>query len=111
MLDTHWEVCPNWPVRCPHLCEERHWTRGTVQSHLDQNCPKHRIPCKYNDFGCKYTTMRENMPKHEDSREGLKMHLDLVAEKYRQSVQEVTDLKKTVDNLLIKVHNLHERQT
>jgi cell division septum initiation protein DivIVA len=55
--------------------------------------------------------MRENMPKHEDSREGLKMHLDLVAEKYRQSVQEVTDLKKTVDNLLIKVHNLHERQT
>ena len=111
MLDTHWEVCPNWPVRCPHLCEERHWTCGTLQSHLDQNCPKHRIPCKYKDFRCKYTTMRENMPKHEDSHEGLKTHLDLVAEKYRQSAQEVTDLKKTVANLVIKVHNLHERQT
>ena len=101
LTTTHWRKCPHWPLRCPNRCKERSLKQGSLETHLRQDCPKHTIPCAYKDFGCGFETLREKMPKH--LQEAMSQHLEMVAEKYRQSLKEIKGLSQTVKALQDKM--------
>ena len=97
LTTTHWRECPHWPLRCPNRCKERSLKQGSLETHLAQDCPKHIIPCAYKDFGCGFETLREKMTHH--LQEAMPQHLEIVAEKYRQSLKEIEGLSQTVKAL------------
>lgn len=107
----HWKECSHWPAQCPNLCDERHLERGTVQSHLNHDCLKQRTFCKYHEFGCNYAALREDIGRHEEDQEMLKVHMDMMERKYRQSVAEVYELRGKIAVLECTVHRLQDSQT
>ena len=77
---VHLSKCPHYPIRCPNLCPDRHWTRGTIQEHLEM-CPKQVIACDFEEFGCAKRTERERMPSHLE--EDVQQHLSMLLVSHR----------------------------
>ena len=107
MVTTHWKECAHWPLRCPNLCEDRYWTRGTLPSHLDKDCPKHVIPCKHKQFGCPFLARRQEMRKHEH--ESLQAHLKVVIDNYMQALKEIERLKSSLDTLTATIETMQKK--
>ena len=107
MVTTHWKECTHWPVRCPNLCEDRYWTRGTLPSHLGKDCPKHVVPCMYKQFGCTFLARRQEMQEHEQ--ESLQAHLNMVTHNYMQALKEIERLKTSLDALTATIETMQKK--
>lgn len=91
MIVKHSAECLHFPVRCPNMCEDRQWTRGTLKQHLDK-CPKQVVSCDFKEFGCNVSTLRESMLAHAD--DFLQRHLSMLLTSHRLLQERVTRLEE-----------------
>ena len=66
IVEEHYKVCPNWPMRCPNnkYCNTTDLTRSTLQNHLENNCPEQVICCPFAEVGCTVKMKRKEMADH-----------------------------------------------
>lgn len=61
---AHMNSCKEFPVPCPNGCKLTEIPRGEVKAHVENDCPKAKIPCPFSDMGCEYKCERQKMQKH-----------------------------------------------
>ena len=66
IVEEHYKVCPNWPMRCPNnkYCNTTDLTRSTLQDHLENSCPEQVISCPFAEAGCTVRVKRKEMADH-----------------------------------------------
>ena len=93
---VHLSKCPHYPIRCPNLCPDRHWTRGTIREHLKE-CPKQVIACDFKEFGCSKCTEREKMPTH--LKEDMQQHLSMLLVSHHSLLNSHRSLEERIAKL------------
>ena len=75
IITQHYPKCPAWPMRCPNnmFCFVDDLTRGTLQDHIDNNCPEQVISCQFAEAGCTVRVKRKEMADH--IQQSTKAHL------------------------------------
>eukprot|EP01113_Clastostelium_recurvatum_P004127 TRINITY_DN11821_c0_g1_i1.p1 TRINITY_DN11821_c0_g1~~TRINITY_DN11821_c0_g1_i1.p1 ORF type:complete len:513 (+),score=93.32 TRINITY_DN11821_c0_g1_i1:261-1799(+) len=87
----HGASCPALPATCLFGKEEcAGVTRGTLQTHMAEDCPFVMVQCSWSDLGCKHRDLRGEMIEHETSKEGQKTHGNLV----REQIQRLKDAER-----------------
>ena len=66
VVEEHYKVCPDWPMRCPNnkYCNTIDLTRSTLQGHVENSCPEQVISCQFAEAGCTVKVKRKNMADH-----------------------------------------------
>ena len=89
MMSLHGDTCEKKMVPCPNADCTKTIQRRNAKRHID-NCAYTEIPCKYQKIGCDVTTVRKDMPSHEE--DDLQFHLDMALDK-------VIDLEEEIQNI------------
>ena len=130
ITSVHYNTCDNFPLKCPNNCKEETIPRALLEDHLDNECPKESVYCRYKSLGCEVVVERERLEKHTEASkdEHLRLAMEKVMElSYRMEEMETTTrggcrtklpsthkdtemLKQAVSNLESRVGNL-EQQT
>ena len=104
-IDHHGPMCDRCPTKCPNKCPAT-LVLGQVQDHLKQ-CPLQEVSCEFEHAGCSKKVLYKDYDSHlkEDSLSHQRL-LSIAlaaqakqAEELKQSVIELTQLKKTVMEL------------
>ena len=93
----HKKKCPMLPLDCPNECGEKEIPRKDVSSHR-QICPREKVPCQYEPFGCKEKMLRKDLSQH--MKDSVEQHLLLTMNRVLKLESENTALKAKVDSLM-----------
>lgn len=73
----HLEECKKVPLPCPNKCDKKLTiAREDLDAHIEQDCPRTKIMCQYEDIGCSHRASREKLPKHYKT--GIIEHVRLI---------------------------------
>eukprot|EP00794_Sanderia_malayensis_P014291 gene14291-15778_t len=73
----HLEDCKKVPLPCPNKCDKKLTIpREELDAHIEQECPRTKIMCQYEDIGCPHRCSREKLPKHYKT--GIIEHVRLI---------------------------------
>ncbi|XP_033628157.1 TNF receptor-associated factor 5-like [Asterias rubens] len=61
---AHMNACKKFPVPCPNGCKLTDIPREKVKDHVENDCPKAKIPCPFQTMGCDFKGERQKMQKH-----------------------------------------------
>ena len=62
---NHLEDCPKVPLPCPNKCDKKLTIpRDELDQHIEQECPRTKIMCQFEEIGCPHRCSREKLPKH-----------------------------------------------
>ena len=65
VTDAHMPDCSYYPVHCPNDCGAA-GERDDMESHLQDECQLHYVPCKFSHAGCTAKFRREEEREHMD---------------------------------------------
>ena len=65
LTESHYCMCPDWPMRCPNGCPDP-LTRASLPVHLGVNCPEEIVSCDYSSMGCTVQAKQKEIKKHLD---------------------------------------------
>ena len=63
VTQSHWEVCPCFPVTCPNGCQLV-LPRQSLEVHCSLHCPKSLVDCSFRSVGCTVRVAREDTSAH-----------------------------------------------
>ena len=64
VVNSHWSVCPSYPVSCPNHCLADTMERQKLEGHLEYDCPLKLTECQFHSAGCKEVVTREKLSDH-----------------------------------------------
>ena len=64
LSETHWPVCPDFPVACPNNCGADDMRRAQVASHCERDCKMQVVPCPFWEVGCSIRRQRKDLTAH-----------------------------------------------
>ncbi|CAF1493960.1 unnamed protein product [Adineta steineri] len=109
----HLNICTEFKIPCPNQCSDQEFSRGQIQSHLDNECPKQELSCPFNECGCDYRGQRIDIAKHMKESPGV--HLNVagrtitIQKKLLQAFEErISEQKKWIELLAGKVNALEK---
>ena len=97
IVNTHYTVCSQYPVRCPNGCEQIKLTRGNVKEHKLNTCPLEPVSCELKWAGCNVKPLRKGLKQHTTN--SLVEHFSLLATACGKLQRENEELKKRCDVL------------
>ncbi len=63
ITQKHYVKCPEFPLECPNKCGATRIPRKQMATHREQ-CPLERVPCPFQEAGCKVKLVRRHLEKH-----------------------------------------------
>ena len=75
VTQSHWPVCPSFPLPCPNNCDLV-LQRQELEQHVSQDCPLTLLDCNFQMVGCGVCLPRRGMPSHMS--ENLTGHMSLL---------------------------------
>ena len=90
ITSVHCNTCDNFPLKCPNNCKEETTPRALLEDHLDNECPKERVYCRYKSLGCEVVVERERLEEHNEASKD---------EHLRLSMEKVMDLSHRLECL------------
>ena len=63
VAQSHWPVCPSFPLSCPNNCDLV-LQRQELEQHVSQECPLTLVDCDFQMVGCEVRLPRRSMPSH-----------------------------------------------
>ena len=63
VTQSHWPVCPSFPLPCPNNCDLV-LQRQELEQHVRNDCPLTRVHCDFHVAGCGEYLARKDMPSH-----------------------------------------------
>ena len=63
VTQSHWPVCPSFPLPCPNNCDLV-LQRQELEQHVRNDCPLTRVHCDFHVAGCGEYLARRDMPSH-----------------------------------------------
>lgn len=103
-LQSHENLCPEYPVSCPNKCLLL-IPRTEVDQHLVV-CPEGEQDCRFSQYGCTVKDKRGSLREHEHS--ALRDHMLLILEKNLQLEEQISDLYKSLEQKESKIQQLEE---
>ena len=118
---AHLEDCMKVPLPCPNRCDKKLTiSRDELDKHIEQDCPRTKIVCQFEEIGCPHKCSREKLAKHYKTGiiEHVRILYDLVMkegkrlDQHQEFLQEhgtllevhqgqISDLEKIARNQLI----------
>ena len=93
-LIKHYEVCSKYPHPCRNRCG-KHFTKGEMESHMENDCPLEVVRCEYHFAGCEEPFLRKDLDEHLE--EQVKLHLQLMKMTCRQLQDEASGKASSSD--------------
>ena len=82
VTQSHWPVCPSFPLPCPNNCDLV-LQRQELEQHVRYDCPLIRVQCDFHIAGCVEYLARKDMPSHiSENIVGHMSHLQLYMSTY-----------------------------
>ena len=104
----HYEECRRYPVTCPNKCVSNTMPQGSLEYHLNNQCPLQPVDCVFSWAGCNDKPLRKDVHEHTADTK----HMPLLAVACGQLKKENEVMKKHVkmlqnENTILKdyVHN------
>ena len=95
IVNNHWPICQRFPLVCPYVCSvEEKIERRFLQRHMDEECPKVKVPCKFSFAGCKVKLKRDLVQQHLDTNKDE--HLEMIASECKKLKADVGNLQLVV---------------
>ena len=63
VTQSHWPVCPSFPLPCPNNCDLV-LQRQELENHITEDCPLTIVDCDFRIVGCGVFLPRKDMPCH-----------------------------------------------
>ena len=95
----HEKNCLDKVISCPNIDCGTSFKREKIESHQG-TCEYAQVACKYDSFGCPVKKMRKEMAEHEKGNH--EYHLNRGIEKVQALKDTISDLKKTLNEKLLK---------
>ena len=80
VTQSHWLVCPSFPLPCPNNCDcdlvPLVLQRQELEQHVGQDCPLTLIPCDFHIAGCEVCLPRKDLPSH--IHKNIVLHISLL---------------------------------
>lgn len=101
---SHLEDCMKVPLPCPNKCDKALTvTRDELDKHIEQDCPRTKIVCQFEDIGCPHKCSREKLAKHYKNGiiEHVRILYDLVMkeglrlDQHQEALQEHSSILET----------------
>jgi len=74
---AHLEDCMKVPLPCPNKCDKKLTiAREELDKHIEQECPRTKIVCQFEEVGCPHRCSREKLARHYKS--GIIEHVRLL---------------------------------
>lgn len=89
---SHGSECLRELVDCPNACG-RQTERCVMERHLQIECPREEMMCRYARFGCAFRCARDSMVAHLDDREAMSQHARQLENKVLVLEEEVLELR------------------
>ena len=80
VTQSHWPVCPSFPLPCPNNCDLV-LQRQDLEQHVRHDCPLTPVYCDFYMSGCGEVLPRRDMPSHITT--NIAGHLSLLEEHMR----------------------------
>ena len=77
----HLEDCMKVPLPCPNKCDKKLTvSRDMLDKHIEEDCPRTKIVCQFEEIGCPHNCNRDKLAKHYKGGavEHLRLLYDLV---------------------------------
>jgi hypothetical protein len=101
LVQSHYKVCKDWPARCPNDCNiMEHFTRASLQHHMDNECPLSEIECPCG--GCCIKLKRKDVDQHLNDSSLLLAH-------FVGMLKDHSHLKHIVSNLAEENRQLKQK--
>lgn len=85
---AHLEDCMKVPLPCPNKCDKKLTVaRDELDKHIEEDCPRTKIVCQFEEIGCPHNCNREKLAKHYKG--GLVEHLRLLYDVVMQQSQRI----------------------
>ncbi|XP_068683709.1 TNF receptor-associated factor 4-like isoform X2 [Montipora foliosa] len=104
--EDHENDCQRFPVNCPNGCGET-IPREEICLHTEDKCPLAPIPCPYADMGCTKKEQQDEIDSHVESE--IRLHLDLLGVKLRDTEEELRNSKQLVKKLEERIDALENK--
>ena len=109
LLDNHFITCEQLPIPCPKNCHML-VKRCNIDYHMQNDCPKEKIPCLFHDCGCNILIRRDDYEDHVEQCKDkyiVKAHEKVLSEV--QSIRDEIFMVKAENSLLrSKIISLQE---
>ena len=77
VTQSHWPVCPSFPLPCPNNCDcDLVLQRQELEQHVGQDCPLTLIQCDFHIAGCEVCLPRKDLPSH--IHKNIVLHISLL---------------------------------
>ena len=77
VTQSHWSVCPSFPLPCPNNCDLV-LQRQELEQHVRYDCPLTRVQCDFHIAGCAEYLAKKYLPSHiSENIVGHMSHLQL----------------------------------
>ena len=94
ITESHYDLCPEYPLQCPNRCGAREIKRKNVKSHRSR-CPQEPMKCHFEDVGCNSDLRRCNYDGHMTSKQ--QEHLLLVMKGYSEMKERLERVEKELE--------------
>ena len=81
----HYDLCGDFPLKCPNACSSRIFKRSLLNKHLEHDCPLQQIDCQFQVAGCKARILRVDQKQHSATH--VQSHTDLLLGAFQNSTQ------------------------
>ena len=105
MKQHYFQECPQYPELCPNRCCDDQFPRQELLKHL-QECLCVVVRCPFD--GCGAEVKRRDLPAH--SQQAAPHHLSLLAGRVHGQREEITALKRTVEEQARLISRLEEER-
>ena len=81
----HYNVCRDFPLKCPNACSSRLFKRSLLSKHLIHGCPLQQIDCQYQVAGCTARILSVDQKQHDATH--VQSHTNLLLGAFQNSTK------------------------